>query len=119
MEADSLEGFEIARRAAEAASDKLATDVVVLDVSQICSFADYFVICSGESNRQMRTIYEEIEHVLKREGVLPHHHEGRLDSGWLLIDYGDAVIHIFSPVERELYRLEELWKAATPVVRIQ
>jgi len=64
-------------------------------------------------------IYEEIEHVLKREGVLPHHHEGTVDSGWLLIDYGDVIVHVFGSDEREFYHLDRLWRAATPVVRIQ
>jgi ribosome-associated protein len=92
---------------------------VLLDTSKVCSFADYFVICSGESSRQLKTIYEEIEHSLKREGILPHHHEGELDSGWLLLDYGDAIIHIFAAYERELYQLDELWSEANPLLRIQ
>ena len=103
----------------EAASDKQASDVVLLDTRGICSFADYFVICSGESTRQLKTIYEEVEHAMKREGVLPHHHEGTLDSGWLLIDFGDVIVHIFAAFEREFYNLDELWSKATTVVRIQ
>lgn len=114
-----LEALETARTAVEAASDKLATDIVLLDVREICGFADYFVICSGESERQLKTIFEEIEHALKNEGATPHHREGDVDSGWLLLDYGDVIIHIFSPAERELYRLEELWGGSAPVVRIQ
>lgn len=119
VEAVSLKGLEIAHKAVEAASDKLATDVVLLDIKGICSFADYFVICSGESSRQVKTIYEEVEHAMKNEGVLPHHHEGKLDSGWLLIDYGDVIVHIFANAEREFYQLDELWSEATQVVRIQ
>ena len=119
LEAQSLEGLAVARKAVEAASDKLATDVILLDVRGICSFADYFVICSGESTRQIKTIYEEVEHALKKEGVLPHHHEGKLDSGWLLIDFADVIVHIFASAEREFYRLDELWGKATQVIRIQ
>ena len=63
--------------------------------------------------------YDEIEYSLKREGVLPHHHEGTLDSGWLLLDYGDVIVHIFGAREREYYRLDELWREARPVLRIQ
>ncbi len=103
----------------EAASDKQASDIILLDVREICSFADYFVICSGESERQMKAIYDEVEHVLKKEGLLPHHREGTLDSGWLLFDFGDVVVHIFAPFEREYYQLGELWSEAIPVVRIQ
>ncbi|MFC2005217.1 ribosome silencing factor [Chloroflexota bacterium] len=119
MEAEPLEALVVAHKAVEAASDKQASDVVLLDTRGVCSFADYFVICSGESARQIKTIYEEVEHVLKKEGILPHHYEGTLDSGWLLIDYGDVIVHIFAPFEREFYRLDELWSEATPVVRIQ
>jgi len=92
---------------------------VLLDARNVCNFADYFVICAGDSERQIRTIYDEIEHSLKREGVLPHHHEGTIDSGWLLLDYGDVIVHVFGAFEREYYQLDELWSEAKPVLRIQ
>ena len=85
----------------------------------MCSFADYFVICSGDSKRQIKTIYEEVEHALKKEGVLPHHHEGTIDSGWLLLDFGNVIVHIFAPLEREYYQLDKLWSQASTVIRIQ
>ncbi len=103
----------------QVASDKQATDVVLLDARGVCSFADYFVICSGESERQIKAIHEEVEHTLKNEGILPHHREGTLDSGWLLLDFGDVIVHIFAPFEREYYQLSELWSEATSVIRIQ
>ena len=103
----------------EAASNKQASDIVLLDAHQVCSFADYFVICSGESVRQIRAIYDEVEHTLKKEGILPHHSEGTTDSGWLLIDFGDVIVHIFAAFEREYYQLDKLWSQATPIVRIQ
>ncbi len=93
--------------------------MVLLDTREVCSFADYFVICSGGSSKQLQAIYEEIGHVLKREGVLPNHREGTLDSGWLLLDYGDVIVHIFASLEREYYRLDELWNQAKALVRIQ
>ena len=77
------------------------------------------MICSGDSERQIKTIYEEIGHILKKEGVLPHHHEGNVDSGWLLIDFGDVIVHIFTALEREHYQLDRLWHRASTVVRIQ
>ena len=92
---------------------------MLLDARRVCSFADYFVICSGESDRQIKTIYEEVGHILKKEGILPHHYEGTIDSGWLLLDYGDVIVHIFSLAEREYYQLDQLWSQASPVVRIQ
>jgi ribosome-associated protein len=119
VEAQVLEAIEVARKAAEAASNKQAMDIVLLDAREVCSFADYFVICSGESNRQIQAIYDEVEHLLKKEGVLPHHREGEVDSGWLLLDFSDVIVHIFAPFEREYYQLDELWSRATPIVRIQ
>ena len=77
------------------------------------------MLCSGETARQIKAIYDEVIHVLKKEGILPHHREGNLDSGWLLLDFGDVIVHIFAPFEREYYQLGELWREATPLVRIQ
>lgn len=91
----------------------------MLDARGVCSFSDYFVICSGETERQIKAIYEEVEHALKREGILPHHREGTVDSGWLLFDFGDIIVHIFTPLEREYYQLDKLWSEAIPIVRIQ
>ena len=103
----------------ELASDKQATDIVLLDTRNVCSFADYFVICSGDSTRQIDAVREEIEHVLKKEGVAPHHYEGSTDSGWLLLDYGGIIVHIFASEERDFYQLEKLWGKASTLVRIQ
>ena len=91
----------------------------MLDVRGLCSFADYFVICDGDNVRQTRTIGEEIEKTIKHDGVLPHHREGGSDSGWLLLDYTDVIVHIFGSAEREFYKLDELWKDAKAVLRIQ
>jgi len=114
-----LEAIEVARKAVEAASDKQASDILLLDARGVCSFADYFVICSGDSDRQIEAIRNEVGHILKREGVLPRHCEGTVDSGWLLLDFGDVIVHIFAPFEREYYQLDELWSQANLVVRIQ
>ena len=108
----------MAHRVVDAASDKQATDILLLDTRGVCSFADYFVICSGDSDRQIEAIYDEVEHTLKKEGILPHHREGTVDSGWLLLDFGDIIVHIFGPFEREYYQLDKLWSQATPVVRL-
>jgi ribosome-associated protein len=105
--------------AVEAAAEKQASDIVLLDVSKVCSFADYFVICGGESERQLEAIGDEIEHMLKKGGVRPIHHEGTPDSGWLLYDYGDVLVHVFAPTGREFYQLDELWNKAALVIRIQ
>ena len=92
---------------------------MLLDIRQVCSFADYFVICSGESERQLRAVYDEVEYDLKRLGILPHHHEGTVEGGWLLLDFGDVIVHIFAPAERDYYKLEKLWSNAIPVLHIQ
>lgn len=92
---------------------------MMLDTRKICSFADYFVICNADSTRQIEAIREEITKTLKRDGVLPYHSEGTADSGWVLLDLGGVIVHIFSLQQREYYKLDELWGEATPVVRIQ
>jgi ribosome-associated protein len=114
-----LKSIEVARLAVEAASDKQADNIVMLDTKQICSFADYFVICSGDSPRQIEAIRQEIRDKLKRDDIIPFHIEGGADSGWILLDLGDVVVHIFSPSQRDYYRLDDLWQEATPVIRIQ
>jgi len=91
----------------------------MLDARQICSFADYFVVCSGDSTRQIEAIWQEIRGILKQEGVIPYHSEGTADSGWILLDLGDVIVHIFSPWYRDYYRLDDLWDKATPIIRIQ
>ena len=109
----------MARCVVEAASDKKASDIVLFDVRRVCSFADYFVMCSGDSSRQIEAIRDEVGQVLKKEGILPHHYEGTVDSGWLLIDFNDVIVHIFASLEREHYQLDRLWGEAVPVVRVQ
>lgn len=116
----SLEAQELARRIVEIASDKLATDIVLLDIRQIGSFADYFVVASTASERQMQAVVRDLEQTLRNDdGVRPLRVEGQSSSGWVLIDYGDVVVHLFSAEQRGFYRLEELWSAAVPLVRMQ
>ncbi|MDD4859113.1 MAG: ribosome silencing factor [Dehalococcoidales bacterium] len=114
-----LEAIEIARIAVAAADEKQARDIVLLDARAVCGFADYFVLCTGESDRQLRAILDEIEHVLKKTGVVPHHSEGSADSGWVLLDYGAVIVHVFAPEERDYYQLDRLWSTSSPVLRIQ
>ncbi len=77
------------------------------------------MLCSCDADRQIDALAEEIIRVMKQESVYPLHREGTPESGWVLIDYNDVIVHILSPEEREYYRLDELWKQANPVVRIQ
>ena len=116
----ALEAQELARRIVEIASDKLATDIVLLDIRPIATVADYFVVASTGSERQMQAVVREIEQSLRNDdGVRPLRVEGQSSSGWVLMDYGDVVVHLFSVEQRGFYRLEELWSAAVPLVRMQ
>jgi len=96
--------------AVETALDKKAQDAVVLDLGGICSFTDYFLICTGTSTRHNQTIAEQIEETLKKQGVRPLHIEGHTEGEWILLDYVDFVVHIFSARAREFYDLERLWR---------
>ena len=113
-----LEAIEIAKMIVEAAADKQASDIVLLDARQACSFADYFVICNGESERQIEAIRQAIDEVLKKEAIALYHGEGTTDSGWVLLDLGEVIVHIFAPFEREYYQLEQLWSKAHLLLRI-
>ena len=90
----------------------------MLDIRTISSFADYFVICSADSERQIHAICDAIDEALKKEGSRLLHAEGKEDSGWVLLDFGQVIVHIFSAPQREYYDIEKLWDKATPVVRI-
>jgi ribosome-associated protein len=100
------------RWAVEAAQDKQATDITVLDLSGQGAFADYFLLCSGQSHPQIQTIGDAIEERLARQGRPVLHREGKSGSEWILLDYGAFVVHIFSEGARRYYDLERLWRAA-------
>ena len=96
-----------------AAESKKATDILVLDLTGITSFADYFVICTGANQRQIQAISEEVGMQLKQQaGELPISVEGYTQAEWILADYGDLLVHIFSPKARDYYALERLWRSA-------
>lgn len=94
---------------------KKAMNPVLLDMSLISTFCDYFIICSGESPRQVEAIYNETIHCAKKEKIKVHHTERDIDSQWMLIDFGSIVVHIFLDELREFYDLEHLWKEAKKV----
>ena len=101
------------------ASEKQATDILLLDIRKVSSFADFFVIITAESRRQMEALSEDLGGELKRSGASLHHREGSMASGWLLLDFGDVIVHLFAPEEREFYQLEERWAKGQQVLRIQ
>ena len=106
---------DLAVAAARAAADKQGERVVVLDVRDLIVITDYFVITSGGSERQVRTIVDEVEKALRDLGMKPVRREGEAGSSWILLDFVDFVVHVFAEEEREFYRLENLWRDA-PVV---
>jgi len=114
-----LDPGQLARAAADIAYDKKASDILLLDIREITTIADYFVICSGNNTRQIQAIADAIDEELGKQGARVLHREGVAESGWLLLDFGDVIIHIFGPKEREYYRLERLWSEAKTVVYLQ
>jgi ribosome-associated protein len=110
---------DLAVRIAEIIAESPAADTVVLDIHELSSFADYFVICSGENERQLRAIAETITTKLAEDGVRPHRVEGTPASGWVVMDYGDAIVHVFDADQRDYYRLEALWAEAPTLLVIQ
>ena len=109
----TLESRDVAILAARAASDKKAEDILAIEVAELLVVTDYFVICTGNTDVQVRAISDEVEEQLRERGkVKPIGREGGRESKWVLLDYGDLVVHVFQPEEREFYRLERLWAEA-------
>lgn len=106
----SEHAVELIRAAAVAASDKLATDQLAFDVSEQLAITDAFLLASGGNDRQVRAIVEEVEDKLRELGAKPIRREGHRDGRWVLLDYGDVVIHVQHTEEREFYALERLWR---------
>ena len=106
-----LSSLEQARRIAGIAQDKLAQDVVILDMRPACSYTDFFILCTGQNPRQTVAIYDEVHRQLKHDGerLLPRSVDGERESSWIVGDYLDVVLHVFTPDTRAYYRLEDLW----------
>jgi ribosome-associated protein len=104
--------LEIAQEARRALEHKKGEDVVIVDVTGLSSVTDYFVICTGRNTPQIKALAQEVEQHLKRQGAACYRRAGTPESQWLVVDYLDTVVHIFSPETRTYYALEELWKDA-------
>ena len=103
----------MALRLAELADSKLAEEIVVLDMRELVSYTDFLVVCTARNERQAAAITDEVHYRLKKDaGLLPARVEGEGAAGWVLLDYLDCVLHVFTPEARERYRLEELWREA-------
>jgi ribosome-associated protein len=107
-----MNAAELTRRLAAIADDKKATDLLALDVSSLVSYTDFLLICTARNERQAKAVHDEIYHEMKRAGLLPARVEGVQEADWILMDYLDCVVHVFTPELRERYRLEVLWGEA-------
>ena len=111
----TLSAEAVVQVAAHAALEKKAVDLAVLDLQGLSSIADFFIVCSARSTTQAETIAEAVRGALRSEGVRPRHNEGSAESGWILLDYGDVVVHLFDEETRAYYALEDLWAEAKRV----
>ena len=116
-----MESLALANYITEIIVDRQGEDILLLDIQAIAAFADYFIICSGTSRRQLDALQSAIREELKKAGerILAKNIEGEPDSGWILMDYNSVIVHLFDPEMRSFYRLEELWRNARIVARIQ
>jgi ribosome-associated protein len=107
---ETLTPLEHARRIAGLAQEKLAQEVLILDMRPVCSYTDFFVLCTGQNARQTKAIWDEVHERMKHdERVIPQSIAGEREGRWIVADYVDVVFHVFSPEARQYYRLEELW----------
>jgi ribosome-associated protein len=114
-----LESLALAQQLVRALEEKKAESILLLDVQGSCPFADYFVLCTGSSERMLRALAEVVAETAHRDARTPARLEGHAVNGWILVDMGAVVAHILSPQRREYYDLEDLWKDARKIVQIQ
>ncbi len=115
-----LNPTDLAHKIVDLAEEKQAVDITLLDLREVSMLADYFVICTSESSRQTAAILDSMAMELKKDGLLPlHPAEGDPSAGWTLLDYADVVVHVFDASTRSFYNLEQLWKEAPVVLKIQ
>lgn len=116
----SIESIELARLMLDFISDVKGEDIVIIDLREVTPIADYFVICSAASDRQLKAILEKVvDGVREQTRVKPLHREGQAESGWVLLDYGEVVLHAFTPEQRSYYDLESFWREGKTIVRMQ
>jgi ribosome-associated protein len=112
------EAAELAHQIVEIASDKKGSDIVMLRTAELTTMADFFVICSGRSDRQVQALAGAILDELRDAGIRPIGTEGMNSARWVLLDFGSVIVHVFAPEERDYYGLERLWGQAAQVVRV-
>ena len=110
-----MNSYDLVKTAVNAADNRKAIDIRVLHVEELTTLCDYFIICSGTSTPHMNAIYEELDMKLSEQGVKPAAREGLGNPGWVLLDYGDVIVHIFNENSREFYSIERLWSDAEEI----
>lgn len=115
----AVEPHDLARTIALLAEEKKAADILVLDVSSLTTVTEAFVICTGGSEPQLAAITESVVSGMAEQGIVPAHRHREAASHWIVLDYGSVIVHIFTPPERDFYKLEQLWSDAKVLVRIQ
>lgn len=112
--------LQLARAVVDVLDEHKGEDILLLDLREICSFADYFVLCTGASERTLRALAEEVLRRLKRDRrTAARGQEGEAESGWILVDYGEVIVHLFSKELRSYYRLEDVWRAGKVILRVK
>lgn len=111
--------LESAHLLVNALEAKKAENILLMDISEVTSFADYFIICSGTSDRMLNALADVVHDTAKTQTDLRVRMEGKSDYGWVVVDCGDIVVHVFSPSQRDYYRLEELWEHGKVILRLQ
>jgi ribosome-associated protein len=99
--------------------DKKGEDILLLDIHELASFADYFVICTGTSDRMLDSLADAVLETAKKQFGINGRVEGKPQDGWLLVDVGDVIVHLFSPEQRDFYNIEQLWERARMLLRLQ
>lgn len=110
---------EIAHKLVTTLEEKKGENIVLMDIHEVASFADFFIVCSGSSNRMLNALADSVEEEARHATKRPIRVEGSADYGWMVVDCGDIVIHLFSPSQRDYYRLEELWERGKVIVKMQ
>ncbi len=115
----SLNTLDLARDIVRVLEDKKGEDIVLLDIKDIVSFTEYFVLCTGSSARMLEALADGLDENIRKQYQKKGRREGEARDGWLVVDYGEIVVHLFSPDQREYYQLEELWEEGKVLLRMQ
>jgi ribosome-associated protein len=120
MTENQAESAELSRKIVDLLSDRQAEDIVLLDIHEIAYFTDYFVIATAQNQRHVSALIDAFDKELANQGIKSLHREGEASSGWVLVDFGGVIVHVFTEEDRKFYNLEGLWgRAGVPAVRFQ